>query len=955
MKKNYFTKKLLGFFLVTGISLSSFGQAKLVEKVEFKPGQLGISYEKYELPNGLTVFIHEDHSDPIVHVEVNYHVGSAREIPGKSGFAHFFEHMMFQGSQNVKDEEHFKIVQGAGGQMNGTTNSDRTNYYQTLPSNYLETALWLEADRMGFLLPAFTQKKFEVQRDAVKNEKGQNILNQPYLFGIVEVLPQNVYPAGHPYSWPTIGYIQDLDSANYKDLENFYLRWYGPNNAVVTIAGDVNPAEAIKLVEKYFGSIPKGKEVKKQRVERVIMPTDGFKEIRDNIYLPLMTMVFPTVANYHPDEAPLDILASIMGGNNRSVFYKEFIKTEKALQAGVSHPCRELAGELEVQIVGKYGANKDTLLNMAKNILENFDPNTISQADLDIIKAEFESNYLGVLESVAAKATTLAQWHMFLGKTYNLDQEVARYSKVTKADLVRVYNKYIKNQNSFTLFITPREPGSKEENVSVDPYAGISNPIAEKEYEGLTYVKPTDNFDRSIHPTPGAPKPALVPQFYKTEFKNGLKVIGTKTSEVPISVVTVRAKGGHLLEVYNPKTIGVASLMASLMNESTQNFTDEQISAELDKLGASISISAQTSGINVTLYCPTKNLDAALKIMEEKMMRPKFDEKDFKRVKEEMMQSYYSSNRSGASLASRAYNQLIYGEDHILASSAMGNDKTISNIKLQDVIDFYNNYFSPNGGGLVIVSDLDKDAILSKLGFLNNWAPKEVKLPELTFKYDRNKTEIYLVDQPYAAQSTIYIGYLAMPFDYNGEYFKANVMNFPLGGNFNSRINLNLREEKGFTYGSGTYFGGGTYPGPFTFYSSVKQRATDSAIVEVFKELEKYKTTGITQEELDFTKKALLQSGILDYETAFQKAFFLGNILTYNLPDDYIAQQEAILKSITVDEINALAKKYISPEKMVILVVGDKYKVKEQLEKLGYGKVKTIEPTNIKVKKIDPK
>ena len=265
---------------------------KLVEKIEKAESGISIPYEKYVLDNGLQIIIHEDHSDPIVHVDVTYHVGSAREEPLRSGFAHFFEHMMFQGSDNVADEEHFKTVSESGGTLNGTTNKDRTNYFETLPSNQLERALWLEADRMGFLLDAVTQEKFEVQRATVKNERGQSYDNRPY--GLVgEKVMQAQYPQDHPYHWPTIGYLEDLDAAELDDLKRFFLRWYGPNNAALTVAGDVNPSEVLELAKKYYGSIPRGAEVENQSVERSVLDEDRYISYGDNIRFPLLQFILP--------------------------------------------------------------------------------------------------------------------------------------------------------------------------------------------------------------------------------------------------------------------------------------------------------------------------------------------------------------------------------------------------------------------------------------------------------------------------------------------------------------------------------------------------------------------------------------------------------------------------------------------------------------------------------------
>ena len=345
-----FRKSLLS----AALGLGSFGimvaQPTLIEKVEAKTDKVVIPYERWKLSNGLTVLIHEDHSDPAVNVMVTYKVGSNRESIGKSGFAHFFEHMMFQGSKHVGDEEHFKMVSTAGGDMNGFTERDRTVYYETVPSNYLEMALWLESDRMGFLLDSLTSKKFENQRDAVKNEKSQNFENRPYGLAQVEEINKVLYPTGHPYSWPVIGYVDDLNRANLDDVKNFYLRWYGPNNAILAVSGDVNPADVLAMADKYFGNLKQCPEVKKIRTAPVSIATDKYTAYKDRVYMPLNLRVFPTVPLYNRDEPALDILSLMFGYGNNSILYKNFVKNKVASYAGSNHRSEELSGEFQIQV-----------------------------------------------------------------------------------------------------------------------------------------------------------------------------------------------------------------------------------------------------------------------------------------------------------------------------------------------------------------------------------------------------------------------------------------------------------------------------------------------------------------------------------------------------------------------------------------------------------------------------
>src|SRR5215213_7154255 len=408
-------KLLLLAALVIAACGQLYAQAKLVEKVTRNGSEVVIPYEKYVLPNGLTVVVHEDHSDPVVHVDVTYHVGSAREEIGKSGFAHFFEHMMFQGSDNVGDEQHFKIVTESGGTLNGSTNRDRTNYYETVPSNQLEKMLWLEADRMGFLLDAVTQRKFEIQRSTVKNERGQNYDNRPYgLAG--ETAARNLYPYGHPYSWLTIGYVEDLNRVDVNDLKNFFLRWYSPNNATVTVGGDVKPAEVVKLVEKYFGSIPRGPEVSKVMVPPAVLDQDRYISYVDNYArLPLLTMTFPTVPNYHPDMAALGCLAQVLGQGNNSLLYQTMVKPQHALQASAGSQLSELAGEFTVRVTPYQGKSLAEMEKLVRSALDSFEKRGVMDEDLTKFKGAAEAQYINGLQSVAGKVAQLAAFQTFTG------------------------------------------------------------------------------------------------------------------------------------------------------------------------------------------------------------------------------------------------------------------------------------------------------------------------------------------------------------------------------------------------------------------------------------------------------------------------------------------------------------------------------------------------------------
>ncbi len=943
-------KQIILLFMLLTTSFA-WSQTKLIEKVEKTEDEIVIPYEKYELENGLTLIIHEDKSDPLVHVDVTYHVGSAREEINKSGFAHFFEHMMFQGSENVADEEHFKIVTESGGTLNGTTNRDRTNYFETLPSNQLETALWLEADRMGFFLNAVTQKKFEVQRATVKNEKAQNYDNRPY-GRYSEINSGALYPYGHPYSWLTIGRVEDLDRVDVEDLKRFFLRWYGPNNAVLTVGGDVEPKQVVKMVEKYFGVIPRGPEVEKIELAAPVLDQDRHISYVDkNIRFPALLFTYPTVPRFHPDEAPLDCLAEILGQGKSSYFYKKFVKTQKAIQASASHPTSELAGEFFMFVLPFPGQTLADFESEMRTILAEFEENGVSDDDIQKFKANQESTIINGLATVSGKVSQLASYETFYGDANAIKYDLERYMNITKEDVMRVFKKYIKDKYAVIQSVIPNEETATAQADNYEIPMEGDNPFPTTDYSGLEYKRPTgDAFDRSKKPALGANPIVKVPAFWNAEFDNGMKVIGTKSDEIPTVAIQLTINGGHKMDANNVSKSGLASLTASMMNEATENFTSEEIQEALRKLGSSISIYAGQASTTMSIQSLKKNLDKTLEIAEEILKNPAFKEEDFERLKKQQLEGIQANQKDPASIADQVYNRLIYGNAHIFSVPTSGTEETVNNVTLEDVKNFYNKYYTPSISELVIVGDIDEQELMPKLDFLKTWKGEAVEMPKMPTPQKVDKTKIYLVDKTEAPQSQIRVGYLTdLTYDVAGDYFKSYLMNYPLGGAFNSRINLNLREDKGWTYGASSYFQVGDDPGPFTVSTGVKADATDSTVIEIMKELKSYERDGITEEELSFMRKSVGQRDARSYEAPWQKTSFLRRIVHFDLPADFTDKQAEIIATIEKEEIDRLAKKYINTSKMNILVVGDEATNREKLEKLGYEVIKLDEKGNSKV------
>lgn len=925
-------KVLSALFFSAVILTACSQQAKDSPELFVIDGEV-IKYHKYTLANGLTVVLHEDISDPLVNVNMTYHVGSAREEYGRSGFAHFFEHMMFQGSQHVADEEHFKIITEAGGNLNGTTNTDRTNYYQTVPANQLEKVLWLEADRMGFLLPSVTQEKFENQRETVKNERGQRVDNQPY--GLRnEKTAEALYPLGHPYSWSTIGYVEDLDRVNLDDLKAFFKRWYGPNNAVLTIGGDINLLQTKAWIEKYFGTIPQGPEVFDATKKPAKLKETRYITLEDKVHLPLLQVTYPTVYANHPDEAPLDVLASILGGGKTSLLYKNMVKKGLAVQAFAGHPCRELACEFTLLSLANPQNVTDlkTLNEIIQNSLSEFEQRGVQDDDLQRVKSGIETGYIYGLQSVEGKVNIMASSQTFKGEPDTVTSELTRYNAVTKEDVMRVYKQYVKSKHAIVLSVVPQgqlELAAAQQNFSL-PKRNVSvdtQAIALSETPAVI-----DNFDRSVKPTAKPNKAVSVPDFWEHNYANGIDVLGVKASETPTLSLSLSLEGGVLLDPINKP--GLASITAALMNESTSAYTAEEIANKLSLLGSSVSISASGRYINIYVDSLSKHAEETLLIFQEKILHPAFLQQDFDLVKGRMLQSMQQGLKNPSVLASLGRNVLLYTNESRLGMPDGGTIESIRSITLDDVKTFYAKYIRPNHATLVAVGDVDKTKTLQLIEFLGEWEGQQYELPVFDIDKNISKGKLYIVDNPGAVQSVINIFSHAPVYDPYGEYFKLGLSNFPLGGMFNSRINLNLREDKGYTYGASSRFSGGKQTGQFVASADVSAEFTKESIVEFLNEIDTYSEMGMTEDELSFLKSAYSESNALKYETPRQKAGFLVRLLSLGLDKDYTLRQQALIKDASSTELNELATKWLNTDKMHILVVGDAATLSKSLSSL---------------------
>jgi zinc protease len=910
-------------------------------KPQTKDTGLSIPFEKYTLANGLTVVLNEDKSDPIAALAVYYHVGSSREVTGKTGFAHLFEHMMFQKSENVGEDQLFKNIQGAVGTLNGSTSQDRTNYYEVVPKNALEMAMWMEADRMGFLTNTVTRAALVNQQNVVQNEKRQSVDNAAYGFNS-EIIAKNLYPAGHPYSWTVIGLMEDLASASVEDVRAFHKKYYAPNNATLVISGDINKEEVKILVEKYFGEIPSGEAIEKRGPMPAALASTVKLYHEDNFAkAPQLTMAFPTVERFSKDSYALNFLGELLASTKKAPLYTVLVKDKKLTSRVMArNGSQELAGSFMISVGANPGVNLSDVEKAIFEGLDKFEKEGFTEEDLIRIKASYETSFVSRFASVQGKAFTFAEYTMNTGDPEYYKKELAGIQAVTMEDIKNVYAKYIKGKNFVQTSFVPKGQVSLIAEGSVN--AGIIEEdvtnAAEVKAETVAeepIVKTPSKFDRSVKPAIGPDPEVTIPAVWTATLSNGIKVSGIKQSELPIVQYSLVLDGGHVSETIDKA--GLASLVASMMNEGTKNLTPEELEDAIGLLGASIRISSGDEDITVNVSTLTKNFEKTIALVEEMLLEPRWDEEQFGLAKSRIINTLKRNQANPSYLASSTLSKLIFGDDNILAIDASGTEATVSGITIDDLKAFYTSNFSPSAAKLLIAGDVDQPAVEAAFaGLSTKWQAKEVALPELKVPVAPAKSAIYFVDVPGAKQSVIAIGGPSLPRT-NPDFYPVYVANYKLGGSFNGLFNLILREEKGFTYGARSSISGAKSYGVFNASSMVRTNSTLESVTIFKTEMEKYRQT-IPQEFVDFTKEALIKGNALRFETLGGLLGMLSTMTSYDLPADYIKQEEAFVKGLTVEKTLELANKYIDPSKMYYVVVGDAKTQLKDLEKVGFGK-----------------
>lgn len=910
-------------------------------KTEQKAAGVTIPFEKYTLGNGLTVILNEDNSDPIAAVAILYHVGSSREKQGKTGFAHLFEHMMFQRSENVGEDQLFKLIQGAGGDLNGGTSFDNTVYYEVIPKNALEMVLWLESDRMGYLENTVTQSAFVNQQNIVQNEKRQSVDNAPYGHEYALIL-KTLYPKGHPYSWSVIGEMEDLTNATVEDVKAFHRKYYGPKNATLVISGDISKEEVKLLVEKYFAEIPGGETIEKREPMHVTLPSTVKLYHEDNFAkAPRFTMVFPAPEQFSKDAYALDYLADLLSNGKKTPLYKVLVKDKKLTStARAMNWSQELTGSFRISVTANPGVNLNDVEKGIFEAFEMFEKEGFTEEDLTRIKANNETSFYGNFQSILMKSFTLGQYQMYKDNPEFYATDFENTQSVTMEDVKRVYEQYIKGKNYVaTSFVPKGETNLIAEN-SVN--AGIveedvtkaaevkAEPVAEE-----PIVKTPTKTDRSKQPPSGPDPEVTIPSVWTGKLANGMKISGITHSELPLVNYSIIIEGGHLLD--DPAKAGLANLTASVMNEGTRNKTPEELEDAIKLLGASISVSAGNETITIRVSTLARNFEQTIALVEEMLFEPRWDEEQFNLAKLRIINNLKRNQANPSYLASTTLNKLVYGESNILATELSGTTVSVEALTIDDLKAFYEKNFSPSLAQVIVAGDIELARVEKAFESISSkWQAKEVTLPQLQVPEAPAKSQIYFVDVPGAKQSVIYIGSPSLQRT-NPDYYPVYVANYKLGGSFNGIFNLILREEKGFTYGAHSFLSAGKNYGAFSAFSMVRTNSTLESVTIFKTEMEKYRKE-MPQEYIDFTKSALLKGNALNFETLWDLLNMLNTMAMYGLPADYIKQEEAFVRNLTVERQLELANKYIDPARMYYVVVGDAKTQFKELEKVGLGK-----------------
>jgi zinc protease len=886
-----------------------------------------IKFEKYKLANGLEVILSEDHRLPLVAVDLWYHVGPANERPGLTGFAHLFEHMMFQGSKHVGNKQ-ISLLEAAGASdINGTTDFDRTNYFETLPANQLEFALWLESDRMGWLLDKLDEKKLANQRDVVRNERRQSVEGEPY--GLVEEgMFHQLFPKTHPYYGDVIGSHADVESAELNDVRDFFKTYYAPNNASVAIVGDFDPKTIRALVEKYFGPIPAGPPV--PRIDAVTPPITQERRavIADKVQLPRVYLAWITAPYFKPGDADLDLLALTLGGGKSSRLYKKLVYEKQIAQDVRAEQQSLMLGSIfQITATAKPGVKPEDLEKAIEEELEKVQKDGITQVELERARNTIETRKIQGLQRLGGfggKADMLDLYNHYLGDPGYLPKDLARYENATRESLKKQAETLTANSRVVVYGV----PGEKV----VDDVPKRPEPPSAEAMPG----GPGNDAWRATPPAPGKmPAPQLpVPEQFK--LANGIQVYLVEQHALPVLTAQLTVLRGS--EANPADKAGLASFTAQMLNEGTEKRTSPQLADDIAQIGATLGANSTADATQVSAGALTKNEDKLFDLLADVTVHPAFRKEEIERVRKRRLTALILENDDPTAVARRVFVHEVYGDKNPYGFMEAGTPASTKATTRDDMVKFYQGGFAPQDSALVVAGDIT-EARLKALAakYFGGWTGQVVaSTPPIVT--NTLKRRIVIVDKPNAPQSALRIGHVGLQRN-SPDYAPVLVMNDILGGLFSSRINLNLREVHGYTYGAGSFFQFRRGTGPFVIGSMIRTDVTAPAVKEVFNEIDKMRAEQVTPEELATAKEANVRGLTADFETTSQTARTMSNLFIYGLPPDYYRTLPSKIEAVTAADVQRMAEKYVSPDRMVVVVAGDRAKIEPELKKLDLGTV----------------
>ena len=927
-------KKIISTFLISFLISCSTDTSKT-----FK-----IDYEKFQLDNGLSVILHQDDSDPLVAMATVVHVGSNREKPGRTGFAHFFEHMSFTASENTPPGAHRLLIPTWGGQRNGGTSFDYTIYYGVVPKDAMEKLAWVASDILGFVINTVDEETLEGEIQVVKNEKRQRVDNQPYghSYGIIQ---KALYPKGHPYSWSVIGDLEDLQAATISDVKEFYNEFYGPSNTTVVIAGNIDIDQTKEMVEKWFGEIKPSSSINEDPKPQ---PT-SLKKSKKLYYLdkfaklPELRIVFPTIENYHPDSYALNTLGDLLSDGKNSPFYKEIVEKKKlAPSASASNYSSEIAGQFSIRVRSNPNVSLDDVYRSIKTALENFENEGIEDKDLLRIKAGQETAFYNGISTNLNKALQLGLYNEYAGDPGYIGQDIENILGVSKKDVQRVYNKYIKNKNAIYLSVVPQsQPGlvlSESEEAYIKEEKIVQG--AEKQFKtkygksSTDFEKTPTTYDRSEPPLGELPL-IQVPEVWRGKLSNGIKLYGIENNELPLVQFSMRIDGGQSLDADNKA--GTSLMLGAMLKEGTKSKTPAEFEEAIDLLGSSISVSTDLEGLYVSGNTLAKNFDKTIALLTEMLTEPRWDEQAFGLVKNRRLTQIKQRKTNAQSVAFDALAKQLYGNNHPASIPIGGTESSVQSITMDDIKGYFKQNISPIVSHLHIAGNITQDNAERSLKILaNTWNGNKVKIPKITIAKIPSKSKVFFIDIPDSKQSAISVGTLTVPGG-SPELFKLSVVNNRLGGGMEARLMRTLRLEKGYTYGAGSFLRENTFQTPFYAYSQVRSNVTLESL-EIFRDIINGYAKSYNNEDLETTKNKLIKGNALRFERLASLINMLDTMSKYDYSNTYIQNEQEVLTSIGLDEARSIARLNFNANKMYFVIAGDAKTQLNRIEKLGYGK-----------------